>query len=590
MVTTPSLRDRGLLQAGERTGWQCPDSLVRCVVCWLILLSCLMHAPLAAAAQNELEKAVMSSDDESGEDDSSEDDSSEDDSSNERSGEGTGSLGEGGSNDKIPPIPEVPQIPAMTILPSAPIVMSPPAEISLSGFAAFDWYQYFTAVGDLAPAGVSAVSSVAMVRLAPKLRARYRMLRARAEVEFRHDFVDEGRGGRVILREAVIGLQTHGFRFEGGALNYRWGKMDVASPTDNVVAQDFEELLDPEPLPVPGLRGVFAKGPFSVEVVFIPAFVPSRFRHQAPSRWDNTWSLPRTESVPGPFGGELIFTNHYDTFADAVVVDAEDNIAATFEAGVRVDLFLPSVDLGFSFLATHDRLPTYTAFQVANTAPTIPDGPAEYLETLDVSLDITPYHDRLLVPAFDFAVNVWRFVIKGEAAYFHTTDPEHIDCLVDDPYVRYALGAELVLPDLLGPVDLSLRLQYNGDVEIPKDGDDSPNQNRGCKVFIVADPDGVSSLTDRESGFQATPEIRHPYSHAWYFNINFGFTPQLSLDVRGFADLSGDALLKARLAWLVLDRLELSVGALAMLSTGDDTIFTPYGRNHRIEVGMIYRF
>jgi hypothetical protein len=72
--------------------------------------------------------------------------------------------------------------------------------------------------------------------------------------------------------------------------------------------------------------------------------------------------------------------------------------------------------------------------------------------------------------------------------------------------------------------------------------------------------------------------------------VNFGFTPQLSLDLRGFADLSGDALIKARLSWLLLDRVELSVGALAMLSTGEDTIFTPYGRNHRLEVGMIYRF
>ena len=97
-------------------------------------------------------------------------------------------------------------------------------------------------------------------------------------------------------------------------------------------------------------------------------------------------------------------------------------------------------------------------------------------------------------------------------------------------------------------------------------------------------------LTDRESGFQATPEIRHPYSHAWYWNVNLGFTPRLSLDLRGFFDVDKDALITARLAWLLLDRLELSVGGLAMLSTGEDTVFTPYGRNHRLEVGMMYRF
>jgi hypothetical protein len=235
-------------------------------------------------------------------------------------------------------------------------------------------------------------------------------------------------------------------------------------------------------------------------------------------------------------------------------------------------------------------LPTYTAYSVSNTAPTEPGGPPEYLETLDVLLDITPYHERLLVSGFDFSVNFWRLVVKGEAAYFHTTDPRHENCLVDDPYVRYALGVELVLPDLMGPVDLALRVQYNGDVEIPREGDETPNQARGCKQFTIADPESGESLLDRETGFQATPEIRHPYSHAWYFNLNFGFTPQFSLDLRGFVDTSGDALLKARLAYLLLDRLELSVGGLAMLSTGEDTVFTPYGRNHRLEVGLMYRF
>ena len=467
---------------------------------------------------------------------------------------------------------------------------SPAGELTFSGFAAFDYYQYFIQPGELAPASATAVPTVAMVRIAPRLRARYQVLRAAAEVEFRHDFVDSGRGKRVILREALVGLHTHGFRLEGGALSHRWGKMDVASPTDNIVALDYEEFLAPEPLPVPGILASYSRGPVALEFVFIPSFVPSRYRHSNPSRWNNTWFLPRTETVPSPFGGELNFTNHYETFGEAVVVGAEENLAARFEAGGRVDLFLPSVDLGFSFLATHDRLPTYTEFSVTNVAPTEPGGPPEYLESLDVLLDITPHHERLLVSGFDFAVNFWRLVVKGEAAYFHTTDPRHEDCLVDDPYVRYALGVELVLPDLLGPVDLAVRVQYNGDVEIPREGDDIPNQARGCKINTIADPEAGEVITDRESGFQATPEIRHPYSHAWYWNVNLGITPRLSLDLRGFFDVEKDALITARLAWLLLDRLELSVGGLAMLSTGEDTVFTPYGRNHRLEVGMMYRF
>ena len=36
--------------------------------------------------------------------------------------------------------------------------------------------------------------------------------------------------------------------------------------------------------------------------------------------------------------------------------------------------------------------------------------------------------------------------------------------------------------------------------------------------------------------------------------------------------------------------LKLTVGTLVMLNTGDDTIFTPYARNHRVEAGLSYLF
>ncbi len=36
--------------------------------------------------------------------------------------------------------------------------------------------------------------------------------------------------------------------------------------------------------------------------------------------------------------------------------------------------------------------------------------------------------------------------------------------------------------------------------------------------------------------------------------------------------------------------LEASLGTLVMLHTGEDTIFTPFARNHRLELGLLYRF
>ena len=488
------------------------------------------------------------------------------------------------------PPPPVPAPPAPAPVRSGP--PAPKASLTLGGFAAFDWYQYFVEVGGLAPPGVQTAPAVAQVRVAPRLRAKYRFLRATAEVEFRHDFVDPGRGSRVIIREALVGLRTRGFRLEGGAVQARWGKMDVASPTDNLVAWDYEEFLFPEPLPIPGIVAGYARGVFAAEVIFSPAFTPSRYRHDAPSRWDNTWFLPQTQTVPTGIAGDMVFENRYEIFLDPELPGRPGNLANGWDLGGRVDLFLNAVDLGVSFAMTRDKLPSYTGFQVSNTNDLDGDGVGDHIFDRVAILEITPYHKRLLIPGIDFAVSAWRFVFKGEAAYFHTTDPKGQDCLVDDPYVRYAIGVELDLPELVGQFGLAIRVQYNGDLFVTSD-ERRQEQAADCpgrQHITVANPDTGMLPTDFESGFQGVPEIRHPYTHGWYWNVNLAFTRDFALDVRGFFDVAGDALVRAHLRYVLLDRVELSVGALAMLSTGDGTIFEPYGRNSRLEVGLAYRF
>ncbi len=488
--------------------------------------------------------------------------------------------------------PEPPPVPQ--VAPPPPPVAPPPpkASLTLGGFASFDWYQYFQEVGSRAPAWAEAVPAVAQVRIAPKLRAKYRFLRAVAEVEFRHDFVDPGRGDRVIVREALVGLRSRGFRLEGGAVQARWGKMDVASPTDNLVAWDYEEFLFPEPLAIPGLVAGYSRGVFSAEVIVSPAFVPSRYRTDSPSRWDNTWFLPRTQTVPTGLMGEWVFDNHYDIFNEPVLPGRPGNLVNGWDLGARADLFLNSVDLGVSFSMTRDKLPSYTGFAVSNTLDLDGNGVGDHIDDLEAILEITPYHKRLLIPGVDVAVSVWRLVFKAEAAYFHTTDPKGRDCLVDDPYVKYAVGAELDLPELAGQFGLAVRFQYNGDLFVTS-AETRQAQADACpgrQHLTVADPDVGMLPTDYATGFQGVPEIRHPYTHGWYWNLNLTFTRDLSLDVRGFFDVAGDALIRAHLRYVLLDRVELSAGGLAMLATGEGTIFEPYGRNSRAEVGLVYRF
>jgi len=323
----------------------------------------------------------------------------------------------------------------------------------------------------------------------------------------------------------------------------------------------------------------------------VPAFRASRFRREDPSRWNTTWTLPQTQTVPIGLG-TLEFTTDYHHFNEAQLGGDEPELARGIDVGARVDLFLPSVDLGFSFLATRDKIPSYNGFRLSNTGDVDGDGSPDHVQTLIGELDITPYHERLLVPGFDMAVNVGRLVVKAEAAYFHTQDPDSVNCLIDDPYVKYAAGVEVVLPNITGDFDLAIRAQYNGDVALSSE-EQRDAQEAACpdgQLITIADPEVGLIATDFESGLQATPHIRHPYTHGFYWNVNMAFTPSIALDLRGFFDVAGDALLQAHLQAMLLEHLELTVGTLVMLDTGEDTIFTPYARNHRVEVGLSYLF
>ena len=497
----------------------------------------------------------------------------------------------------LPDLPPVPETPSGTILPSTPVAMPPPLEVKLRGFVGFDWQPYLKPMD-------GAVDAVAQLRVAPRLEARFQFLRALAEVEYRHDFIDPGRN-RLIVREAKAGLRWKGLRVEGGALLERWGKMDVFSPTDNLVAFDYEDQFAPEPLPVPGFLVGYARGPLSGEFVLIPAFRPSRFRGASVSRWDITRFLPKTQEIPLPFDQVAVVDNRYVEFLPGVM-DGDAELGRGIELGGRVDLTLPVLDVGLSFLYTRDRLPSYTAFTGLNSDDSDGDGQPDVLVEGVAEVQVEAHHRRLWVPGVDLAAVLGPVVLKGEAAFFATEDPGHDSCLIDDPYVKYAFGAELVLSNLVGDFDLAIRAQYNGDVTLPAtdatgadrisenlhfpDGSDRGNHDRGCQaISFAADQDEVLP-TDFATGYTGTPEQRHPFSHGFFWNVNFAFTRSLTLDLRGFVDVAGDALLMPRFSVLLLDRLDLSLGALVVLGTGDDTLFTPYADNHRVELGVRYAF
>ena len=453
-------------------------------------------------------------------------------------------------------------------------------ELRLEGFAAFDWMPYLKPLE-------AAVPATAQVRLAPRLHFKWRAVRAAVEVEYRHDFIDPGRR-RFFVREASLGFRWKGLFAEGGALLPRWGVMDWESPMDQIVAWDYEELLHREPLPVPGLRLGFARDMISIEGLIVPAFVPSRARLDRPSRWDVRRYLLQTQEVPSALGDPFVFTNVYEEFDAGVPAGDEDDLTRHLEGGVRVQLFLPQVDLSVAWFAGHDRLPTRNEFHTIERDEDW-DGVADYIGTLVTPIHVTPLHHRVHVPGASVSASLGPFVLKGEAAFVITEDRLHEDPLVDDPHARLAGGVELVLTDFAAGMDLAFRFQYSADAELPRVGDTVKNQARTYPVFTPDEPGASLAMTDYRHGDQASPEFRHTYEHAWTWNVNWAFTDTLALDVRGYVSSFADVFLMPRLLFTLHDHLELSVGALVIAHTGADTVFRPFQDNHRLEFGLRYR-
>jgi len=85
----------------------------------------------------------------------------------------------------------------------------------------------------------------------------------------------------VELFEAYLDWLVGGFQVRLGQQIAVWGKTDLASPLDILNPLDLTNLLDPSPdllkIPVPMLRVNYSLGFGSLEGVWAPFFVPSRF-------------------------------------------------------------------------------------------------------------------------------------------------------------------------------------------------------------------------------------------------------------------------------------------------------------------------
>jgi len=428
------------------------------------------------------------------------------------------------------------------------------------------WYARSASWEPVAGQPTDAVQGRNQVRFEPALKAKYGRVSAAVQLQLRHDFLDTERS-RILLKDAWAQARFGGLKIRAGNQVLRWGRMDMRPALDLLTPRDYDELWDAERLAAPALLLQYGHPSVAISFAWLPTFVPSRFPVASHHRWNVLLSQPH-EGV----AGDVTFPINYIEYREPKAGGSDGFLDS--QLGLRVELFLPRLDLGLQGYYGRDLLPSYHEFEGLDGDVYEPMA-QDLVNFVDgVDLAVRPVHARKGVVGGDAALVLGPVVLKGELAYTITADPSRDACEIPDPFLQGTFGVEWIANDLIGDQDLQIRVEVAGDHELPASDDGVSNRIYACDA-----PATVTPIID----------VNHLSVLAVYGNIRWGFTDDLVLDIRGFAAIEGDYLVRAELSYTA--RGHVRFGLAGLLTGGaDDAFMHAYERNDRVEFSATYMF
>ena len=178
----------------------------------------------------------------------------------------------------------------------------------------------------------------------------------------------------------------------------RWGKTDIVTPTDRFAPRDLLTVVDNDFLAVTAARFNFEKGTNTIEAVWSPRFTPSRI--PLPNqRWAVLPELPPGITLRD---GGAIFPE-----------GPQSGLRWNHAGAVEYEL---SFYQGFNHLPSFDATPRFTS--------------------TGIDVDVRRFYPKIIMAGGDVAAPTPWFTLKGEAAYFSSTDNRA------DEYTLYVIQFE----------------------------------------------------------------------------------------------------------------------------------------------------
>jgi hypothetical protein len=332
------------------------------------------------------------------------------------------------------------------------------------------------------------------------------------EDEWRFDWDDRSiQRPRLALRRATATV-THGpFTLDVGKQFIRWARTDVLNPEDRFAPKDYLSVVTNEVLPVLGVRPSLQLGKEIVEGVWVGQPTPSRLPLVS-----QRWAIIPAEAAALP------------------IVDFGGALPERSQAGVRWRHVGDRLELAGSFFDGVNHIPeVVTSLTIGDEGP--------------VAITLLRTYPRLRTYGADFALPTSIVTLKGEAAYFRSTEE------VTDDYVLYVVELERQTGNWL------VAGGYAGESVIEQRAPSFYNPERGLAKSIVA--------------------------HAMYTG-----DPRRTVSVETAVRQNGDGVyVKGEYSYALTGHLRLTAAGVGIAGSDDDFI-GQYHRNSSFTLGARFSF
>lgn len=230
-----------------------------------------------------------------------------------------------------------------------------------------------------------------------------------------HDQVDEDwspditdRGTlrpRTSIRRLTATFSRGPLTIDVGKQFIRWGKADIVTPTDRFAPRDFLNVIDPDFLPVRGVRSVLELGPNTLDAVWVPYFTPSRL-----PLFNQRWTPGQLRLVQ------------------------QTRFPERSQIGVRWGHAGSGYEYSVSFFDGFNHVPNLEPAVPVSFVPTVAPAVATIAEPIEIP--ISKRYPSLRMYGGDAAVPTRWFTVKGEIGAFTSSTPQ------TDDYVLYVVQLE----------------------------------------------------------------------------------------------------------------------------------------------------